>query len=49
MKDIRIGIRLDEETHKACQQLAPEGNISMWIRSLIRQEIKKQNEENNPK
>ena len=38
-KDVRIGLRLDAETHKACQQLAPEGNISMWIRSLIRKEI----------
>ena len=39
MKDVRIGIRLDEETHEACKTLAPEGNISMWIRALIRKEL----------
>ena len=39
LKETRIGIRLDEETHTACKQLAPEGNISMWIRGLIRKEI----------
>ena len=40
-KDIRIGIRLDAETHDAIKKLAPEGNISMWIRSLIRKEMEK--------
>ena len=39
MKDIRIGIRLDATTHDICKRLAPEGNISMWIRSLIRKEL----------
>ena len=44
MKDIRIGIRLDVETHEQAKRLAPEGNISMWIRSLIRKELEAKKE-----
>jgi hypothetical protein len=39
MKEKVVGVRLDEETLKEAKKLAPEGNISMWIRSLIRKEI----------
>jgi hypothetical protein len=42
-KDIRIGIRLDVDTRNACKSLAPEGNISLWIRMLILTEIEKNN------
>ena len=40
MKDIRIGIRLDATTHAIVNHLAPEGNVSMWIRALIRKELR---------
>ena len=39
MKDKRIALRLDDETYTACQQLAPEKNLSMWLRLLIKKEI----------
>jgi hypothetical protein len=42
MKSKHIDIRIDEETFTVAKALSPEGNISMWIRGLIRKEIESQ-------
>ena len=39
MKSDRIQIRLDDTTREEILKVAPEGNISMWIRLLIKKEI----------
>jgi hypothetical protein len=37
-----VSVRMLPEEFESAKALSPEGNISMWIRSLIRKEIKSQ-------
>jgi hypothetical protein len=38
---IHVGVRLDADTHARCLAIAPDGNVSAWVRTLIRREIEK--------
>ena len=48
MKSKNLVIRIEPEWSQRMEQLAPEGNVSMWVRSLIRRELEqaKKDEEN---
>lgn len=41
MKNFNICLRIDGESYELAKKIANEGNVSMWIRGLIRQEIEK--------
>ena len=44
-KDKTLQIRLELDLHDKAKKLAPEGNVSMWIRLLIKKEIEKKESE----
>ena len=44
MKDAKLQVRLEPSLYEAAKKLAPEGNISMWIRLLIKKEVEKKPE-----
>ena len=44
-KSESIALRLDVSTLESIKKLAPEGNVSMWIRLLIKKEIEKKESE----
>lgn len=41
MKDKQINIRVDKETYQILKELAPEHNVSFFVRLLIKKEIDK--------
>jgi hypothetical protein len=41
MKSDRVQIRLDDTTRDEILKVAPEQNISMWIRLLIKKELER--------
>ena len=36
-----IALRLEQETIEKIKEIAPEGNVSMWIRVLVNKELKR--------
>lgn len=45
MKNTLLAVRLEKELLEGAKKVAPEGNVSMWIRMLIRKEIEKYDKE----
>ena len=45
MKDKTVQVRLELEIYDKAKCLAIEGNVSMWIRLLIKKEIEKKESE----
>lgn len=39
MKNRRLDLRITEENYNKIKEIAPEGNVSMWVRMLIEKEL----------
>jgi hypothetical protein len=43
MSKILVALRLEKETIEKIKNIAPEGNVSMWIRLLITEKLNEYN------